>query len=368
MKKLLVVSCLYEDRFSANSRYLLENRLDEIKDGVSKIAAESDADILYLLPEGLEISGLDADVRYGIPTPTGADSYSCTQQLIGNLPRPMIQDDFVSLYDDKEVMVTIPEIALLKSTGKAMKFVTVNKGDSKEVKELPLGSALSDIIDAADAKALLVGGLRGKFILPAALADEKVEFDRLYDSATIFGKEACMVDTLVKLMDETWKFSCGKCVTCREGTLQFKTIAAEMTQGKAKMADIDMLKEVAELVKAGSYCPYGQNMPNTLITALNLFADEFEAHVKKKSCPAGVCYKAAEVFVILPNKCVGCGDCMDECDYDAIEGKAKYIHMIDQDMCEQCGKCVSACDEEAIVTVSGKLPKLPKKLTKVGRF
>lgn len=368
MKKLLIVSCLAEDRFSANSRFLLASRLDDVKAGVAKLAAANEADVIYLLPEGLEIAGIDAEVRYGIPTLTGENEYSCAQQLLGNLPRPMIQDDYVAVYDDKEVIVTTPEDAYREATGKKVKFITVNKGETMEIKEVPLYASLDTVVDAGDAKAVLVGGLRGKFVLPAQLKDEQVLPYFLYSSVTVFGKEACMVDTLVKLMEQTWEFSCGKCVTCREGTLQFKTIVAEMTQGKAKMSDIAMLKEVAELVKAGSYCPYGQNMPNTLITALDLFADEFDAHVKRKSCPAGVCYKAADVYVILPDKCVGCGDCMDECDYDAIEGKPKYIHMIDQDMCEQCGKCVSACDEEAIVVVSGKMPKLPKKLTKVGRF
>ena len=109
-------------------------------------------------------------------------------------------------------------------------------------------------------------------------------------------------------------------------------------------------------------------MPNVLLSALTLFADEFDEHIKKKSCSAGVCYKAAAVYVIMPDMCVGCEDCVDECDEDAIEGKKGFIHMIDQDMCENCGKCVSACDEGAIVAVTGKLPKLPKKLTKVGKF
>lgn len=368
MKKLLVVSCLAEDRFSANSRYLLKTVLKDIKAGAEKIAAANEADMIWLLPDGLEVQGLEGDIRYGIPALTGENGYSCVQQLEGNLPRPMIMDDFVPVYDGKEVIVTTPEDAYREATGKKVKFITVNKDGNTEIKEVPLYSPLEAVTDAADAKAVLIGGLRGKFVLPSQLAGEQVLPYFLYNSVTIYGKDVCMADTLSKLMEETWEFSCGKCVTCREGTLQFKTIVSEMIQGKAKITDIAMLKEVAELVKAGSYCPYGQNMPNTLLTALELFADEFEAHVKKKSCPAGVCYKEEKVYVILPDKCTGCGDCIDECGFDAIEGKPKYIHMIDQDMCEQCGKCVSACDEEAITAVSGRLPKLPKKLTKAGRF
>ena len=368
MKKLLVVSCLAEDCFAKNSEFLLKNHLEEVKSGVSKKASDNDADVIWLLPNGSDLAIDGADVRYGSPTLTGENEYSCAQQLKGNLPRPMIQDDYVAEYDGKEVIVMTPEEAYRDATGKSVKFITINKGETSEVKEVAVSSKLSSVVDASDAKAVLVGGLRGKFILPASLDQEQVLPYFLYDSVTLIDKSACMVDTTIKYMDLAWQFSCGKCVTCREGSLQFKTITAEMTQGKAKPADIPMLQEVAELVKAGSYCPYGQNMPNILITALQLFSDEFDAHVKRKSCPAGVCYKKADVYVILPDQCTGCGDCIDECEYDAIEGKPKFIHMIDQDMCEACGKCVSACDEEAIVVVTGKMPKLPRKLTKVGKF
>ena len=73
-------------------------------------------------------------------------------------------------------------------------------------------------------------------------------------------------------------------------------------------------------------------------------------------------------LAILPNKCTGCEECADVCPEDAIEGKAGYIHMIDNDMCEKCGKCMDVCEEDAIVVVGSVKPKLPKRLTRVGRF
>ena len=84
------------------------------------------------------------------------------------------------------------------------------------------------------------------FLMPADLAKYTVTAEHLYDSLTVYTDKDCMVDTIVKLMNDTWETSCGKCVLCREGTLQFKTITAEMTQGKAKMTDPAMLKEVGE--------------------------------------------------------------------------------------------------------------------------
>jgi NADH-quinone oxidoreductase subunit F len=52
---------------------------------------------------------------------------------------------------------------------------------------------------------------------------------------------------------------------------------------------------------------------------------------------------------------------VDECDDDAILGKKKFIHVIDQDECTQCGKCVEACDEEAIVKAGAIKPRCPQK-------
>ena len=369
MKNLLVCSCVTDDCFSQASMFLMKNKLDDVAAGVKKLAADMDADVLYLLPEGEKIDGLDAEVRYSQTSPTLGNPYSVAQVLTGNLPRPMIQDDYVAVYEDRAVSVVLPEEAYNAATGKNVKFVTVNCGDKAEVKEVEIGSKLSDVVSADYAKAVLVGGLKGEFVLPGKLSEKEVSKDDFTSSVTIYEEGTCMVDTAVKVADAAWQASCGKCVLCREGSLQFKTIAAEMTQGKAKMTDIDLIKEVGALIEVGAYCPYGKRMPMPLISAMNLFAGEFEEHIKKKSCSCGVCYKAEAIYLILPDKCIGCGDCVDECDEDAIEGKAKFIHMIDQDMCEQCGKCVSACDEEAIVKwEDAKLPKLPKKLTKVGKF
>ena len=83
--------------------------------------------------------------------------------------------------------------------------------------------------------------------------------------------------------------------------------------------------------------------------------------------PAGVCAAFVHIY-IDPLKCTGCCDCADVCPEGCIEGKAKFIHMIDEFECTKCGKCVEACEEEAIVLTAGKLPKLPSRLTKVGKF
>ncbi len=368
MKNLLVCSCVADDKYAPVSMYLMHHRPEDVAAGVESYAAGMDAEIMYLLPEGETVDGLKGQVRYCVPSPTLTNPGAVAQALKGNRPLPVIQDDFVAIYEEKEVLVVTPEAAYGIIHGFDKGFLTVNAAGETVIKEVTVGEPLDTLLDVTEAKAVLLGGLKGRFLAPEELSGYRMTAADLFSSVTVYGRDTCMVDVCKTLTQEAYENSCGKCVLCREGTSQFRQIVSEMTTGKAKMTDIDLLKEVGELVCAGSYCPFGQNMPKPLLTAMELFADEFEEHIKKKMCKCGLCYKAESTYVIMPDMCVGCGDCMDECDEDAIEGKRGFIHMIDQDMCEQCGKCVSACEEGAIVAVTGKLPKLPKKLTKVGRF
>jgi ferredoxin len=117
----------------------------------------------------------------------------------------------------------------------------------------------------------------------------------------------------------------------------------------------------------GAFCQFGKNMAEFVNSALDVFGDEFEDHIRWKKCPASVC-KAFMNLVILPDKCTGCGKCFDVCDDAAIEGKKGYIHMIQDDDCVKCEKCIDACETKAIIAVSGVKPRIPKRLTKVGQF
>ncbi len=369
MKNLLVISCVSDDVYAPLSMYLMKNYLDEVVGGATKYASQLDAEIMYLLPENEKVEGLESEVRFTKEcSPTLNNPYAVAQVLSGNLPRPMIQDDYVAVYDEKAVYVATPEACYGIKNGFDEKFIAVNDGDKVEIKKVKVGENLSAVADLSSAKAVLLGGLKGCFYQPKDAAALSVEAAEKFSSLTIYKENDCIVDACVTIMNHAYDMSCGKCVLCREGTSQFKQIVTEMTTGKAKMSDVDMIKEVSELITIGAYCPFGQNMTHPLTSAMELFATEFEEHIKKKTCKCGKCYKAEATYVILPDLCIGCGDCVDECPEEAIEGKDKFIHMIDQDLCEQCGKCVSACDEEAIVEVTGKLPKLPKKLTKVGKW
>ncbi len=368
MKNLLVVSCVSDDVKAPLSMFILKNYTADVVAGVEKYAGTLDADIMYLLPEGEDVDGLNGEVRKtSACSPTLNNPYSVAQVLLGNLPRPMIQDDYVAVFEDKAVSVVTPEAAYGMVKGFDEKFIAVNTGDKTEIKKVTVGQTVGEVAAVDGAKAVLLGGLKGSFVTAAEAALAKIEATEKFSSVTVYAEGECIVDACVQLMNKTQEMSCGKCVLCREGTSQFKQIVTEMTTGRAKAGDLDLIKEVSELISIGAYCPFGQNMTNPLTSAISLFNDEFEDHIKRKNCKCGKCYKAAELYYIDPDECQGCGDCIDACPEDAIEGKDGFIHIIDQDLCEQCGKCVDSCDEGCIKTAT-KLPKLPKKKTKVGKW
>ena len=327
MKNLLVVSCVSDDKRAPLSMYLLNNYLSEVVAGVEKYAAGlEDAEVMYLLPEGEKVDGLTEKVCYtSACSPTLGNPYAVAQVLSGNLPRPMIQDDFVAVFEDKAVSVITPEAAYGIKNGFDEKFVAVNADGKTEIKKVSVGQKLGEVASIEGAKAVLLGGLKGTFVTGAEAADTKIEATEKFNSVTVYGQSECIVDACVQIMNDSYDMSCGKCVLCREGTSQFKQIVTEMTTGKAKATDIDLIKEVSGIISLGAYCPFGQNMTNPLTSAIALFGTEFDEHVKKKTCKCGKCYKASELYYIDPDECQGCGDCIDACPEDAIEGKDGFI-------------------------------------------
>jgi ferredoxin len=142
--------------------------------------------------------------------------------------------------------------------------------------------------------------------------------------------------------------SCGKCTACREGLVQMYNLLSEITEGRGREEDLAILEELCWVVSEASLCQLGGSAPNPVLSTLRYFREEYEAHVKEKRCPAGVC-KALVRYYIDGEKCTGCMLCLKKCPQGAIEGERKQVHTIIEDKCIKCGICRELCRFDAVI-------------------
>lgn len=251
-------------------------------------------------------------------------------------------------------------------------FALAGKINNTGLIEVPMGIMLGEIIydigggipDDKEFKAIQTGGPSGG-CLPKAALDLPVDYEQLAAAGSIMGSggmivadtDTCMVDIARYFLTFTQNESCGKCVLCREGTMQMLEILTDITQGKGNSSDIERLLELAEAVKIGSLCALGGTAPNPVLTTIKYFRPEYETHINEKKCPARVC-KALISFYVSPDKCKGCMACLKACPVGVIKGKSKMIHIINQEGCIRCGVCLDVCPPKfkAIAKVTGSLP------------
>jgi len=255
-----------------------------------------------------------------------------------------------------------------KSTGTAV-FTLAGKVRYPGLTEVPMGTTLRKIVygiaggmsNDRKFKAVQIGGPSGGCI-PESLIDIPIDFDSLYETGSMMGsggmifmdEDDCAVDTARFFLDFTTKESCGKCTMCRMGTLQLLSILEDISSGKARMEDLELLEQLAEDVKMGSLCGLGRSAPNPVLTTLRYFGDEYRAHILEKRCPALVC-KDLIAYYILPEKCDrACEHCILVCPTEAIKGGKGEVKVIDQEKCSKCGTCLEVCPPEyhAVIKIS----------------
>jgi len=330
---------------------------------------------------------LGAGFDFDISVHRGAGAFVCGEEtsLIGSLegrpPEPRIRPPFPAesgvwgkptCINNVETWATVPEIITRGSawfsqigtaTSKGTKvFSLVGKVKNTGLVEVPMGITLREMVfDIGGGiqgdrkyKAVQTGGPSGGCI-PASLLDLPIDYERLNEVGSIMGsggmivmdEETCMVDVARYFLEFLRDESCGKCTACREGVDVMYQIVSDICAGKGEESHIPLLEELGEAVKDGSMCALGGTAPNPVLSTLRYFRDEYEAHIKERRCPAGVC-KALITYRIDPQKCKACLLCNRNCPQEAISGEKKKPQTIEQSKCIKCGVCRDVCKFEAV--------------------
>ncbi len=242
-------------------------------------------------------------------------------------------------------------------------FSLVGKINNTGLVEVPMGIPLKDIIfkigggipKKKEFKAVQTGGPSGGCI-PASYLDMPVDYENLQKAGSMMGsggmivldEDTCMVDMAKYFLEFCMDEGCGQCTPCREGVAQMVRLLTEITEGNGTPDHINLLEELSHMIQDSSLCALGTSAPNPVLSTLQYFRDEYEAHIKDKKCPAGVC-KALTTFTIDEATCTGCTVCARNCPSGAIDGEKKEPHYINQDKCVKCRVCYEKCKFGAVL-------------------
>ncbi len=334
---------------------------------------------------GENIAG--SDFSFSIKISTGAGAFVCGEStalmasLEGNVGRPRAKyvhtvekgfRDNPSNLNNVETYANVPAIIAkgaewyagmgTKGSKGTKVFSLVGKIKNTGLVEVSMGTALRTIIyDIGGGlprkkkfKAVQTGGPSGGCI-PEQFLDLGVDFDELLKVGSMMGsggmivmdQDTCMVDIARYFVDFLKEESCGQCNPCREGLKQMLTILNRICEGHGREGDLELLEELGSFSQKFSLCGLGTSAPNSVLTSILYFRDEYEAHIRDKKCPAGVC-KPLFYYEIDQEACTGCTLCAKRCPEQIITGEKKKPHQLDQDKCIKCGICYDACKFEAV--------------------
>ena len=166
--------------------------------------------------------------------------------------------------------------------------------------EAPLGITLRELIDMA-------GGMRDpdkelKFWTPGGSStplftkdhlDVPLDFESVAQAGSMLGTRALQIfdetTCVVRAVDRWTDFykheSCGKCTPCREGTWWLKQILGRLERGEGREEDLDKLLDISDNILGRSFCPLGDGATSCVTSSVQLFREEYIAHLTHGGCP-----------------------------------------------------------------------------------
>ncbi|PID28747.1 MAG: NADH-quinone oxidoreductase subunit NuoF [Candidatus Cloacimonadota bacterium] len=327
-----------------------------------------------------------AEVRTGAGAFVCGEEMALIQSIMGERGHPVPKPPYPAnkglwnkptLVNNVETLGNLPTIfkkgaewfaSFGTETSKGTKVFALT-GDLKNtgLVEVPMGITLRElinevgggIIDGKKFKAVQLGGPSGGCLTNRHL-ETKIDYESLKKAGAMVGSGGvivmddsnCMVNVAKFFLEFSLEESCGKCSPCRVGLKQMYDILDRITHGEGKESDIDLLLDLSETISNLSLCGLGQTAPNPVVSTIRYFRNEYEAHIKNKSCPSCVCTDLLH-FDIDKNKCIGCSLCARKCPVDCISGSREERYAISQDACIKCGNCKDVCPVKAVKKLPG---------------
>jgi len=336
-----------------------------------------------LLGENILGSGFsfDIEIRYGAGAFVCGEETALIHSMEGKRGEPTFKPPFPSQegylgkptnVNNVETFANIPPIinkgaawfstiGTEKSKGTKV-FALAGKINNVGLIEVPMGTTLREVIydigggikNGRQFKSVQTGGPSGGCLTKDFL-DTPIDYDNLLAAGSMMGsggmivmdEDDCMVSIAKFYLEFTLEESCGKCTPCRIGNKRLHEILEKITNGNGTPEDLTKLRMLSHVIKDTSLCGLGQTSPNPVLSTLDNFMDEYEAHVNEGKCPAGQC-KALLQYVIDDEQCTGCTLCFRICPVGAISGEKRSPHYIDQALCIKCGACFEKCKFNAI--------------------
>ena len=272
---------------------------------------------------------LGTDFRFELNIKEGAGAFVCGEEtaLLASIegrrgmPRPRPPFPVQSGLGGKPTCInnveTFGNVALILGKG-AEKYASVGTADSKGTKvfslagkvnntglvEVPIGTSMREVIfgvgdgipKGRKFKAVQMGGPSGGCV-PERHIDLPIDYGSLQKIGAIMGsggmvvmdENTCMVEIARYFLSFTQSESCGKCSPCRLGTKQMLAILTRITNGQGREKDLKTLQRIGKTTLECSLCGLGQTCAKPVLSTLQYFANEYEAHIHDKRCSAAVC-------------------------------------------------------------------------------
>jgi NADP-reducing hydrogenase subunit HndC len=324
----------------------------------------------------------DITLRYGAGAFVCGEETALIHSMEGGRGEPTMKPPFPSIkgylgkptnVNNVETFASVPviinkghewysSIGTEKSKGTKV-FALAGKVNNVGLIEVPMGITLHEVIfeigggikNGKKFKGVQIGGPSGGCLTYKHL-DVPIEYESLIAAGAMMGsggmiimdEDDCMVDVTKYFLDFTVDESCGKCTPCRVGNKRMHELLIHITKGNGTKEDIERLINLGMVIRDTSLCMLGQSAPNPVLSIIENFREEYEAHINEKKCPSGVC-KALMTYEVVPENCVGCTACARACPVGAITGERKEVHNIDPSLCIKCGACMDRCKFNAVI-------------------